>query len=184
MRELTDDAVYRLLEAQYPDVLLDYVLLSAEGAPEGKAGHKAAVLAALHVLNTRERVGNLLVHPPVTAEPEKMHCVGESPETLFSSAASGRSGGQNRISPPPWEMSYWEAYFYEPYPHSYGKAGFEAINAVLFPVQNRSQLKVYRWSGDFSNYFEQGKELFGTMLLSVYDPALSRYVIIGSSLTD
>ena len=184
MRELTDDPVYRMLAEQYPDVLLDYVLLAADGVPTDKAGNQAAVIAALHALDNRDRVGNLLVHPPMTVQPEKMNGYAESPETLFSYAASGRCGGRSRISPPPWEMSYWEAYVSEPYPHSYGKAGFEAINAVLFPVQHRSQLRVYRWSGDFSNYFEQGKELFGTMLLSVSDPVLSRYVIIGSSLTD
>lgn len=179
MRELTDDPIYRILDEQYPKMLLDYVLLSDEGAPAGKEGHKAAVLAALRVLDARERVGNSLRHPPMTVEPEKMHGAAESSETLFAVADHGRTGGNL-----PLEKTYWEAYMYQPYPHPYGIAGFEKINAVLFPVQSRKQLTVRRWSGDFSNYFDQGNAWWGTMLLSVHDPKLCRFVIIGASMTD
>lgn len=179
MHELTDDPIYRILEEQYPRMLLDYVLLSADGAPKGKEGHKAAVIEALRVLDRRERVGNLLVHPPMTLKPAKMCCVRESPETLFLQVDRGSTAG----SLPP-EKTYWEAYMYQPYPHRYGLAGFEKINAVLFPVSTRQTLEVYRWSGNFSNYFDQGNEWWGTMLLSIFDPVLCRYVIIGASLTD
>ncbi len=184
MRELTDDPICRILEEQYPDMLLDYVLLSDDGAPAGRDGHKAAVLEALKVLDTRERVGNLLRHPPITAEPEKMRCVAESPEALFTCVRAGRAGGEFRISPPPWDMTYWEAFAFQPYPHGYGRKEFEKLNAVLFPEASRSALEIYRWSGDFTNYFDQGNEWWGTMLLSVHDPVLCRYVIIGASLTD
>lgn len=179
MTELTDDPIYRILDTQFPEMQLDYVLLTDDQPYCGYESHKNAVLAAIAALDRRVRVGNSLAHPPLTAEPEKMCCVWESPETLFSIADHGRTVGNL-----PLEKTYWEAYMYQPYPHPYGIAGFEKINAVLFPVLTRQTLEVYRWSGNFSNYFDQGNDWWGTAMWSIYDPVSLRYTVIGASLID
>ena len=57
-----------------------------------------------------------------------------------------------------------------------------AIIEALFP--NKSHCEVYRWNDEFSNYFDAGKEWWGTGLWSVYDYFDRTMVIIGASLTD
>ena len=46
MKELTDDRVYKYLEEKYDELLLDYILLEANGAYAGEETHREAVIEA------------------------------------------------------------------------------------------------------------------------------------------
>ncbi len=76
-------------------------------------------------------------------------------------------------------------FFDPPYGVPYNKTDFYLLNAALFPIPlKKDPLQIMSWSGDFTNYFDQGNEWWGTALWSIYDPLMQRYVIIGASLTD
>ena len=185
MRELTDDPVYEMLDQRFPELQLDYMLLSAEESPAGEAGHKEAVLTALRLMNRRSRIGNLLVFPPITADPAKMQGKPVDPERFFAENGTILREDGVRETPAPGEMCYWAAFFDPPYGVPYNKTDFYLLNAALFPIPlKKDPLQIMSWSGDFTNYFDQGNEWWGTALWSIYDPLMQRYVIIGASLTD
>lgn len=50
--------------------------------------------------------------------------------------------------------------------------------------EQAADTEVYRWNDDFSNYFDDGKEWWGTGLWSAYDKTTGVFVIIGASQTD
>ena len=81
-------------------------------------------------------------------------------------------------------MTYWGAFSDQPYPTTYSKEDFYKINDLLFPIQFRNELEIYIWNDEFSNYFDDGKDWWGTALWSVYDKQMNRFVIIGASLSD
>ena len=82
----------------------------------------------------------------------------------------------------PAPMPYWYAFLEPPYGTPYVKSDFIRFNDILFP--NRKALEVYRWNDDFSNYFDAGKEWWGTGLWSAYDRKTGKMVVIGASQTD
>ncbi len=183
MKELIDDSIYVTLTKRYDELLLDYILLSFDEEYCGKESHKKAVIEAISVLNTRVRVGNSLKHPRFYVEEDKMCCTKYSIEDFFYDGnSSWEVSGNIKIFPS--YMTYWEAFFEPPYGVPYSKEDFHKINHSLFPVQFRSDLEIYSWNNDFSNYFDDGKEWWGTALWSVYDKWMNRFVIVGASLTD
>ncbi len=181
MHELTEDKFYQILEQNYPELLLDYVLLSFEGAYLGKESHKKAVLEAIAVFNTRQRVGNRLNPPHFYAHEDNMHCIRYSIQDFFSDK---ESTWHCRFRITPSHMTYWQAFSEPPYTVPYTREDFHKINHLLFPVQFRNDLEIYSWNDEFSNYFDDGKEWWGTALWSIYDKWMQRFIIIGASLSD
>lgn len=179
MNELTNDLIYEILSERYDELLLDYILLSDDGEYLGAESHKKAVIEAIAVLNTRMRVGNNLRHPQFYTEEEKMCCKEYAAEDFFSDQES-----RIKVRITPEHMTYWRAFYDPPYGVPYSKEDFRRINHILFPVQYRNDLEIFSWNDDFSNYFDDGKEWWGTAMWSVYDPWMHRFVIIGASLTD
>ena len=92
--------------------------------------------------------------------------------------------GNTKVRTTPDYMTYWWAFMEPPYGVPYSKKDFHKINNILFPVQFRNELDILSWNDDFSNYFDEGKEWWGTAMWSVYDKWMRRFVIIGASLTD
>ena len=82
------------------------------------------------------------------------------------------------------KMNYWLAFSGPPYGIPYSEEDFRKINDLLFPIPFRKDLEIFSWNDDFSNYFDDGKEWWGTALWSIYDKWMNRFVIIGASLTD
>lgn len=185
MKELSEDNFYATLAKNYGELLLDYVLLSCDEEYCGKESHKKAVIEAISVLNTRARVGNSLHHPQFYVDKDKMCCTKYSIEDFFYDGnSSWEIWGNTRVRKTPSHITYWWAFFEPPYGVPYSKEDFRKINHSLFPVQFRSDLEIYSWNNDFSNYFDDGKEWWGTALWSIYDKWMNRFVIIGASLTD
>lgn len=61
---------------------------------------------------------------------------------------------------------------------------FEELNNLLFSPINDNNLDIYKWSDDWSNYFDAGKEWWGTFYWTVYNKEKSLITIIGGSATD
>lgn len=185
MKELIEDSIYTTLAKKYDELLLDYVLLSFDEEYCDIESHKKAVVAAISVLNTRVRVGNSLNHPQFYVDEDKMCCTKYSIEDFFYDGnGSQNKSGNTAIRETPLLTTYWRAFFESPYGVPYSKEDFHKINHSLFPVQFRCDLEIYSWNDNFSNYFDDGKEWWGTALWSVYDKWMNRFVIIGASLTD
>lgn len=175
MHELTDDIFYEYIK-KYDKLLLDYVLLSAEN---GEISHKKAVINAISVINSRERIGNCYYKksPEFYVDENKMICRKCSNENFFEITPE-KSGYYDD------EISYCDAFLYRiPYRIYSGKE-FEKINYVLFPECYRKDLEIYQWNNDFSDYFNDGKECFGAAMWSIYDKNMCRFVIIGASVID
>ena len=80
-------------------------------------------------------------------------------------------------------LNYRKAFLSPPHGNACTDADFERVNAVLFPG-GTEELEVYRWTTDWSDYFDEGREWWGTLCLTVYDKSLDRFVVIMASATD
>ncbi|MGY3777085.1 hypothetical protein [Isobaculum melis] len=78
--------------------------------------------------------------------------------------------------------SYHHAFVDPPYGNSTGRKDFKKLNQLIFP--NQQDLIIYRWNDDWSDYFDAGKEWWGTFYWTIYDPTSKRMTIIGGSATD
>lgn len=181
MIELKEHKAYELLRNKYEEIYLDYVILSAGKEYEGFETHKKAVIEAFQIFNTRNAQYNYLV----TIETKKMNASMSSIEELLQLPDDNyydyRPKG-NRCFAIPNPLPYWYAFLEPPYGVPYLTSDFISFNNTLFP--NIEDAEVYRWNDDFSNYFDDGKEWWGTGLWSVYDKKTKIIVIIGASLTD
>ncbi|MCM1133127.1 MAG: hypothetical protein NC340_06610 [Ruminococcus flavefaciens] len=169
MEEINNKTVLRLLEDDYDECQLDYVILSNDGEYRGENSHKRAVISFFDVIGKRHRVGNRLDYGIFSLEEDKMKCRRYSADEFFSTKSSKYG-----------DLSYWHAFHEPPYSTPYTEADFKKINGMLFT----DSIEIYLWNDDFSDYFDDGKEWWGTALWSVYDSKKNRFVVIGASLTD
>lgn len=185
MKELIGDKFYATLTEKYDELLLDYVLLSLDEEYHGIESHKKAVIEAISsVFNARARVGNNLHHPLFYVNQSKMQCIKCDIDTFFLEDNRGWLNTGVTETPEKMKMNYWLAFSEPPYGIPYSREDFRKINHSLFPVQFRKDLEIYSWNDDFSNYFDDGKEWWGTALWSIYDKWMDRFTVIGASLTD
>ena len=80
-------------------------------------------------------------------------------------------------------MIYRGAFLYPPHGVPYTDADFDRLNAALFP-KGKDGLEVYRWTTDWSSYFDDGHEWWGALCLTVYEKSMGRYAVILASATD
>lgn len=185
MIELTDTKVYRLLATKYSDCLLDYIILLCDDCNyEGESTHKKAVINAFNILNRRERIGNNY-HFFAQLDPDKMLCtkcnMNEFMDVSLYQDLSAKAIG-TRYYQMPDPLPYSFAFLEPPYEVPYGVDDFIKLNNLLFPFPDSCEL--YRWSDDFSNYFNDGKEWWGTGCWSIYDQITTIFTIILASLSD
>lgn len=184
MTEVKNHKVYELLKNKFEEICLDYVILTSEEEYEGENTHRKAVIEAFQILNTRHVVGNHYNYK-INIETDKMRASRSSIEELLELPCDdyydSRPSG-NRCYTIPSPLPYWYAFLEPPYGTSYLKSDFIVFNQILFP--NKEETEVYRWNDDFSNYFDDGKEWWGTGLWTIYDKKTRVYVVIGASLTD
>lgn len=178
MKEVSEHRIYRLLADKYERVEIDYVLLSVEEPYDGEATHKKAIIKAFDILAERFGV-------EYTLETEKMHaerCEAEEllmpPEDVYYETR--RQTDRSYTAPKP--LTYWYAFLEPPHGTPYRSEDFTEFQKVLLP--NREALEAYRWNDDFSDYFDAGKEWWGTGLWTIYDKIEGLMIVIGASLTD
>lgn len=184
MKEIENHIAYEQLKTKYDRVALDYVIMSVDTEYEGEITHKNAIIEALQIINIRdaECFGEDYI---VSLEEEKMKACPSNMEELLQLPDDDYYDNRlkkNRAFSKPDTIPYWYAFLEPPHGNSYLKKDFIEFNEALFP--NKSHCEVYRWNDEFSNYFDAGKEWWGTGLWSVYDYLDRTMVIIGASLTD
>ena len=153
-----NDAFYQLLE-EYPDIVVDYRIVN-DVQYSGYASHHEALKSAYDTFG-EEWEGN----------PDKAAGKATPAEEIFSS--NYREG----------KLNYRKAFLYPPHKTSYNGKDFARVNTALFP-NGTAELEVYEWDTDWSDYFDDGREWWGTLCLTVYDKTLNRFVVITASATD
>lgn len=175
--------MYKQLNSKYERIALDYVIMSIDTDYEGVATHKKAIAQAFQILNSRYI--DSFETDYIELEEEKMKALPSNMEELLQlpdDAYYDNRLKKNRAISKPEPMPYWFAFLEPPHGNSYLKKDFIEFNELLFP--NKNNCEVYRWNDEFSNYFDEGKEWWGTGLWSIYDCITGIIVIIGASLTD
>ena len=86
------------------------------------------------------------------------------------------------------KIGFVYAFLDPPYSFMCGKTIFEKGNFFLdfcrLLFTDISQIEVYKWSTDSSNYFDAGKEWWGAFFWTVYNPYQDWYIGIIASTTD
>ncbi len=191
MQEPVNDPFYEILK-KYDRLVPEYCLLKSDEAHQGFASHKEAVLFSMRKF--AEDDGD------ITVDESKAAAVEVTAEELLSHPEKSREDRfgttfVRRDFPRGGKIPYWYA-FLEP-PHgtgpvledgklvrkAYGPEDFELVNRALFP-EGTDMLEVYDWTTDWSNYFDAGREWWGTMCYSIYDQKMERYSVIVASSTD
>lgn len=181
MVEVVEHGAYELLRNKFERVCLDYVILLSDGVYEGIESHKKAVIEAFQILN--QRFADIDLHIDFNAEQMSAqqdsidHLLNLPPESI-SAVKTKNNRSYSVVHPIP----YWYAFLEPPQGTPYTQSDFIAFHDTLFP--NKNGLEVYRWNDDFSNYFDEGKEWWGTGLWTVYDKNAGMFVVIGASLSD
>ncbi len=152
------DPFYALLE-KYTGVVVDYRIVKCERY-SGYESHRKALKTAFAEL------GGEWNGDPGKAEGRMI----DAAEMFSSDCRRGK-------------LNYRKAFLYPP--HNSGCTGkdFERVNAALFP-NGTDGLEVYEWDTDWSDYFDDGNEWWGTLCLTVYDKTLDRFAVIMASATD
>lgn len=161
----SDEFFTRLL-AEYPGLACAYCLINADDPAAEAAGlfpyrgaesHRLALERAARELipDGRDRTGELNA-----ARRRKL-----SGKGLFAPANADQ-----------W-LNYRKAFLCPPHGAPYTDADFERVNAALFPG-GAEGLEAYRWTTEGSKSFSEGREAWGALCLTVYDPALDRFVVI------
>ena len=152
------DPFYSLI-AEYTDLVIDYFIVK-DARYCGYKSHKAALKAAYaEICNDRN------------GDPDKAACKGIfTGKKLLSERASDK-------------LDYKKAFLCPPHGNSYTDSDFDRVNAALFP-NGADKLEVYEWTTDWSDYFDEGHEWWGTLCLTVYDKTLDRFAVIMASATD
>lgn len=167
----TDDTFTRILK-EYPDNVCDYCLINAENRYAKEAGvfpyrgvdsHRLALSCAARELFDGGKEW------PYDIKGAK--CRKLSNKALFAPENSDE-----------W-LNYRKAFLSPPHGNSYTDGDFERVNAVLFPGGTEC-LEIYRWTTDWSEYFDEGHEWWGALCLTVYDKTLDRFIVLMASATD
>lgn len=153
-----DDPFYAVL-AEYPDCVVDYCIVKATAPYAGYESHCRALQAAWQMIGNADWQG----------DPSRASGAPMPSDELFSS--------DDRT------LNYRKAFLYPPHENGYTGKDFVRVNASLFP-NGTDALEVYRWTTDWSDYFDEGHEWWGTLCLTVYDQTLGRFAVITASATD
>ena len=167
----TDDVFYRLIK-DHPDLVVEYCLINTESQCakaynifpyRGVDSHRHALEGAARELFQEGRRWSF--------DMKGARCRKLSSKALFAPVNSDS-----------W-LNYRKAFLHPPHGNSCTDNDFEQVNTALFPGGEDS-LEVYRWTTDWSEYFEEGHEWWGALCLTVYDRALDRFVVIMASAAD
>ncbi|MBQ7645646.1 MAG: hypothetical protein IJS94_00100 [Clostridia bacterium] len=162
---IENDPFYDLI-AGYPDSVIDYCLVINEQLSTGRNAHWFALVWASRKLFLDDD-GEVIWHFDAGKAEARQIDAGE----LFAPAEKGG------------RLNYRKAFLDPPYKSNYTDADFDKINSALFP-NGTDGLEVFEWTTDWSEYFDEGHEWWGTLCLTVYDKALDRFVVIMASATD
>ena len=163
---ITDERFSRLI-AGYPDLAVDYCLVENGHTALGAAAHRTALARACHELFVDREDGETIWN----------YDVGRAEARRITAAELFAPGDDAD------KLNYRRAFLSPPYGSGCTDADFDRVNAALFP-NGTDGLEVYEWTTDWSEYFEDGREWWGALCLTVYDKTLDRFAVITASATD
>jgi len=159
------DTAFEELIAKYPACVIDYCIVKNEDTDRGLNAHWMALVWACRELFVDDE------------EESWNYDVGKADAKEISSAELFASDVKKG------ELNYCKAFLYPPHGNNYNMMDFNKINSVLFP-NGKDELEVYEWTTDWSDYFDDGHEWWGTLCVTIYDKSLDRFVVIMASATD
>ena len=185
MRELINDPFYELIE-KYDRCVIDYCLIEDDTPHKGKRSHKDAVLFAMLRMIERydeQFAWNMDIDKAQAHQIDPAQLL-QVPEILRTDRTGRRFYDCGLPDPLKGEqIPYWYAFWETPHISGYGPDEFRKVNSVLLP-EGTDELEVYEWTTDWSDYFEDGREWWGTACWSVYDKRMNRYAVILAESTD
>lgn len=149
---------------EYPDSIIDYCIIKNNESYCGYETHRG-VLATACIKLFYDLNGELEWKYDI----EKAEAKKISEDELFTIESE--------------KLNYRRAFLNPPYPNCYKNVDFARVNNALFP-DGMEELEVYEWTTDWSEYFDDGHEWWGTLCLTVYDKKLDRFAVILASATD
>ncbi len=187
MYALSRDSVQSLLE-QYPACVVDYCLVACGGEYRGEESHREALGIALRSVSETDSEGEIEYRCEVGSAKCRRVAAAEFlgfPEHPWKKETRYKGGSVatwNDFKTAAGSLPYWYAFVAPPH-GSCPIEAFRKVNAVLFP-KGTEGLVVLEWSTDWSDYFDDGREWWGTACYSAYDPGLDRIAVIMASSTD
>ncbi len=166
-RGIVEDAGVSSVLSDYPDIVVDYCLVTCGQNVQGYSAHRRAL----------ETASRMLLTDPMDAEASWHYDCGQAvgeqidPEVLFIKPKDMRG------------VNYYGAFVFPPHGGRRSDMDFEHVNRALFS-KGTSGLEVYEWTTDWSDYFDDGHEWWGAVCYTVYDKLLERFVVIMASATD
>lgn len=161
---VTEDPFYKII-AEYPDSVTDFCIVKDGMDYRGYQSHWRALKTACKKLFF-DKDGVIWNYDVGNADGAEIS-IGE----FLAAAAEGE------------KINYRGAFLHPPLGDCYTDSDFERINSVLFPG-GTDGLEIYKWTTDWSEYFDDGHEWWGALCLTVYDKSLDRFIIILASATD
>ncbi len=159
------DRQFENLISYYPDIVIDYAIVKSDHAKMGLNAHRHVLeLACRELLYD----GDEMIWDYDTGVANGCQI---SSSELFGT--ENHDGGLN----------YRKAFLCPPHETEYDGKDFDLVNSILFPY-GTDKLEVYTWDTGWSDYFNDGREWWGTLCITIYDGSVDRFVVIMASATD
>ena len=174
--------------------VIDYVPLPFSGTPN-QNDHYQAALRAMGLID--EGYKHWAAEYATESRPESSFFTLTQDDSKlkgdriqFSEFWGSNNVSKRKVGPNSWTIpnvdGYKGCFFLPPY-GLYGNEDFSAlfdeINFNLFGVEPERWV-IYRWSTDWSNYFDAGHEWWGAFYWTVYSAETSLLTTVGASSTD
>jgi hypothetical protein len=179
--EIAPDADLARLLAEFAGRggVLDYVFLRPRESLPRVSLHRAAALAGMAVIACRSEA--------FTWDEMKLAGDPASFEAFWGNDDAARKRASHYAWTVPTVDGYKTAFFQPPYTLSGSEkqklALFNRINAFVLGPDPRG-CEIFSWGTDWSDYFDAGKEWWGTFFWTVRRPDSSVVTAIGASSTD
>lgn len=178
MKEIANHKIYELLDSIYNRVGIDYIILDIKEELNDKNTLEKIVVESFNILNNRYEENYKVEIDKILKEKIQVEELLELPKDEFIKKTKTKTVSYNIPKPLP----YWYAFLYPPYGTNYEVKDFIKFNDILIP--NKDNLDIYKLNDDFSNYFDSGKEWWGTGYWIIIDKENKQSIIIAASLTD
>ena len=157
-RIIENDPFYDLIE-KYPDSVVDFCIVKDESLYSGRDRHWSALVRASRWLFVDDD---------------------EAVWQFDAGKADARQIGAGELFAPVdrgGKLNYRGAFLNPPCGNDYNDADFDKINGT-------DGLEIYEWTTNWSEYFDEGNEWWGSLCLTVYDKSIERFAVIMASATD
>lgn len=210
MKEIKKDSFFDLVQQYDPDTEnplvgeVEYHLLVDDKPYDGLSSHKEALTFVFDQLvekskenreNARKKWGDSYVdeHPLMAYDIDKAQSVPLTSQILFYCPNIIRTDYYGNVFyDAEWTpnddnfgttVPYWYAVMEPVHGRRNKPEDFKKVNEALFP-NGTDSLDICEWSTDWSDFFDDGHEWYGSCCWSIYDKTMDRYVVMLVSSTD